>query len=215
MTNPCRRWGALTLIAATLLTGCVSSQALTKPDRESLQAVSLNKAVILPEDLYYHGPAQTAAGALGGAVGALVGVALAKEPKAKLKAAMAEGGIDVGQIVREQFESELSAARIFPSMLPEGGDAEFKFEVRIVGFAQPHGFSGQLKPMLGVTGMLVRPDGKVLWKKYEYVTNLNDQTPAYSFDDYIQKPEALRNALTAAAKIVTGALVVHIKESSP
>lgn len=110
MTNTRWRWGALTLVVSALLAGCASSQALTKPDRESLQAVSINKDVILPEDVYYHGPAQTAAGALGGAVGAVVGLALAKEPKAKIKAAMKEAGIDVAQIVREQFETELSGA---------------------------------------------------------------------------------------------------------
>lgn len=46
------------------------------------------------------------------------------------------------------------------------------------------------------------------------MTNLNDRTPAYSFDEYLQKPEALRGALTAAAKVVTGALVAHIQGSS-
>jgi hypothetical protein len=54
----------------------------------------------------------------------------------------------------------------------------------------------------------------VLWRKYEFVPPRNDQTPAYSFDDYMQKPEALCEALTAVAKVAAAALVTHTQESS-
>jgi outer membrane lipoprotein SlyB len=90
-------------VAATLLAGCAPSQTLTKSDRDSLRAVSVSKEVVVPNDVFLHGPAQNVAGALGGALGALVGLAMAEEPKAQLKAAMKTAQIDVAQIVREQF----------------------------------------------------------------------------------------------------------------
>src|SRR5712691_8230224 len=89
-------------VGLTLLTGCTSHIALTKSARESIRAVSINKDVKLPDDMFYYGTEQVGAGMFG-LVGALASAAAAKGPKAQLKAAMQEGQIDVAQIVREQF----------------------------------------------------------------------------------------------------------------
>jgi hypothetical protein len=90
---------------------------------------------------------------------------------------MQKGEVDVGRIVRDQFDAELRSAGVFSSVTSENSDAQVRLEVNVYGLAQPHGFSSQLKPTLGVTGKLLRPDGSVVWQKYEYITNLNGQTP--------------------------------------
>ncbi len=191
------------LLSLPLLGGCASSLALTRPARESVRSVSVSREVKLPDDMYYAGPGQSA-GMLFGPVGALIAAAAARGPKGQLKAAMQARQIDLGQIVREQFEAGLTAAGIFPSVVETGGDAEVRLEVCIFGFARPPGFSGGLKPMLGVTGYLARSDGTVLWKRYEYVTNLSDKTRAHSLEEYLRDPELIREAFEVASRLVAG-----------
>ena len=70
------------------------------------------------------------------------------------------------------------------------------------GFGQPQGLSSQLKPLLGVVGELVAPDGSVLWKKYDYVTNVNGKTPSHTLEEYLNDPELIREAFITASQIV-------------
>ena len=79
----------------------------------------------------------------------------------QLKIAMQKGEVDVGRIVREQFDAELRSAGVFSSVTSENSDAQVRLEVNVYGLAQPHGLSSQLKPTLGVTGKLLRADGSV------------------------------------------------------
>jgi hypothetical protein len=55
------------------------------------------------------------------------------------------------------------------------GDAQFQFEVVIYGLGQTQGFATTLYPTIGVNGALKRPDGTVLWQRYEYITPLNKE----------------------------------------
>ena len=129
------------LFGLALWTGCASQRALTKPVRESLQSVSINKDVKLPDDMFYYGTEQVGAGMFG-LIGAVASAAAAKGPKAQLKAAMQEGQIDVAQIVREQFATQLVESHVFSSIIPEGGEAEIRLEVRQFGFATQFGSWG-------------------------------------------------------------------------
>ncbi len=202
--------GALLLLVAPFLPACATTTPLTKQTRESTQSVSVVHSVKLPDDIYYQGRGQSIGMAFG-LIGAAIAAAAAEGPKGQLKASMREARIDLGEIVREQFVAELTDAGIFPSIVPEEADAQVKLEVSIFGFAQPHGFSGQLKPLLGVQGTLVRADGSVLWQRYEYVTNLSDKTPSQTLEEYLEKPELIRDAFTIASKLVVADLVKHMR----
>ncbi len=201
------RWIVPLAGLVSLITGCASSVPLTKQARSSIQSVHVNRDVPKPGDIFYQGPRESALLGTLGLVGAAIASQTAKAPKAMLLAAMEQADIDLGRIARERFEEELTDSGAFASVIPEGGDAEFKLSVRIVGFGQPHGFSSQLKPMLGVTGSLVKADGSVLWERYAYVTNLNNQTPSHTLDEYLEHPELIREAFTVAARLVIGELV--------
>jgi hypothetical protein len=145
-------------------------------------------------------------------VGGVIAMGATQGTKAQLKAAMREGQVDVEQIVREQFKTELAGSAIFPSIVSEGGDAEVRLEVGMFGFSQPHGFSGKLVPVLGVIGSLTRKDGTVLWKSHDHVSPLNGQTPAHTLEEYLQNPQYMREAFTIAAKIVSEGLVKHMRQ---
>ncbi|HEV8672683.1 MAG TPA: hypothetical protein VGX21_01445 [Methylomirabilota bacterium] len=191
--------------------GCATSIPLTKQSRETTSSVSVKEDVSVPDQIYYHGPGQSLGMALG-VVGVLVAEAAAQGPKGQLKAAMKEGHIDLGQIVREQFAAALTEAAVFPAIIADGGEAEFQLEVRIFGFARPPGFSSRLKPMLGVKGTLARRDGPILWQKYDYVTNLADETPSHTLEEYLQTPKLIEESLTAAAKIVARELMKDMRQ---
>ena len=199
------------LLGLTLLTGCPSHIALTKSARESIRAVSINKDVKLPGDMFYYGTEQVGAGMFG-LVGALASAAAVKGPKAQLKAAMQEGQIDVAQIVREQFATQLVESHVFSSIIPEGGEAEIRLEVRQFGFATQFGSGGSLQPTLGVMGSLVRTDGTVLWQHYVLVTSGDDQTPRHILEEYVEKPQLIREAYIVAAKVASNALVKHMRQ---
>jgi hypothetical protein len=194
----------------TTLSGCVSQKALTKNDRESIRSVSINKDVKLPDEMYYRGPAQYFSIA-GGIIGAVAGAADAKGAKDQLKASMLENKIDLGHIIREQFEIQLLSSNVFPSIVQEGGDAELKFEVRVYGFDQTNPVSSQLKPALGVLSTLVRADGSVLWQKLEIATN-ESQTQAHTIEEYLRNPQLIREAFNSSAKIISDRSVNEMRQ---
>jgi len=138
-----------------------------------------------------------------------------RESREPLKKAMRDSGIDPGEIFRKQFENELRSARVFPSILSEGGDAEVRLVIVGVGFEEPFPGNPQLKPHLDGKGTLVRPDGSVVWEGTSYVTTLNSETPSYTLDEYLKNRLKMCEALTAAAKVVSADLVKSLRESSP
>jgi hypothetical protein len=199
------------LLGLTLFTGCISKIGLTKEVREYIRSVSIKKDVKLPDDIYYYGQ-EHCVGSMFGLLGAVASLEAAKEPKAQLKAVIQENQIDISEIIRDQFANELSKARVFPSVVPEGGDAEVRLEVRMFGFTLPTCFSGKLKPVLGVIGSLIRTDGTVLWQKLEYISGLKGETPGNTLKEYLQNPEFIREAFSVTAKIVSESLVKHLQQ---
>jgi hypothetical protein len=82
--------------------------------------------------------------------------------------------------------------------------AELTLAVTFYGLTIKPGLSGVLYPALGVTATLRRPDGQVIWQKYEYVTALNEgNSGGHEFDAYLANPELLRRTFTNAAVIVS------------
>lgn len=204
---------AVMLLSLALVIGCATQLSIT--NRESIRTVSINKNIKIPDEIYYYGLGHGVGGALSGLIGQAIADVAAQGTKAQIKTAMQEGHIDLAQIVREQFETELVAARIFPSIIPEGGDAEVRLEIGMFGFAQIFGdiLSNQMKPMLTINGSLVRTDGTIIWKKSSYVINATKQTPSHTLEEYLQNPQLMREAFTVAAKIASAELVKHMQNS--
>jgi hypothetical protein len=194
----------------TIFPGCVSQKALTKKDKELIQSVSISKEVKMPDDFLYMGPAQSWAVA-GGLIGAIAGKSDERSAKAQIIAVMQQNQIDLKKISREQLETELLRANVFPSVLSEGGDTEIKLEVRLWGFVQKNSFSAQLKPTLGIAASLVNLDGTIFWQKYDYITAFNDQTPEHTIEEYLRNPQLIQEAFNTSAKIISEGLVKDIR----
>jgi hypothetical protein len=149
---------------------------------------------------------------MGGIVGAVATGFEHASAESALAAAMRRGQIDVGQIVREQFAAELGKAGIFPSIVPEGGDAQVELEVQMFGFGATWAFSTELRPALGVKATLVRKDGSVVWQRYENITSLNGETPKHWIEEYLETPDLIHQGFESVAKLVAAALVDHIRK---
>ena len=197
---------ALLLLSLTLVSGCASKGQL----RESIKTVSINKEVKVANNLLYSGALQRRMTLIPGA-GVGVANATARDPGAQLKAAMVEAQIDIGEILREQFQTELVKTSVFPSFATEGGDAEVRLEVSSLGFFTPHEYTTKLRFCVSVIGRLVRRDGTVLWRRKEHSTEKEGQVPTHYFNEYIQNPQLIREACTAAMKVVITKLVKDMR----
>lgn len=198
------------IIGLMVLSGCASHTALTKENRATLKAVSVNKDVSKPDLIGVHGMKETNIEFAGFLTGGIVGTAAASEiPKKRgplLKYVMEKSGIDISEIVREKFIAQLKNSGFPCSITEEGGDAEFKLSIFGVGFSKPPGFTDNLRPWLYVDAILVKPDGAILWKDREIVQNPS-QTPSRNFNEYINNPELIREALSIVSQIVSEKLV--------
>lgn len=70
-----------------------------------------------------------------GVVGAVAAQSTSKGSAAELVARMDETGIDVGRIVVEQFEEQLTGSGLFLSVVPQEADAEFVLRIGLFGLA--------------------------------------------------------------------------------
>jgi hypothetical protein len=188
------------------LAGCAASTPLTKQARESIKSVTINRDVVMPKGMTYIGQSQAVSATLLGPLGAGIAAAAAQGPAAQLIIAMQESGIDVREIVREQLSAGLKAGGLFPLLNSDPADADFKLEIRQYGFVHAP-FSTALRPILGVNAKLVRPDGTVVWEKYDQVWTANGETPARQLAEYLDTPPRIQDALSVAAKLVVGTFV--------
>ncbi len=199
------------MLLVLLFVGCASSVVLKKDALLSNQFVSISKNISLPEILFYQGPKESIYGSTLGLIGAAIAESSRKSTSDIIKYVINKSNIDIPKIVRGEFEQQLKNSNLFSMIQPDGGNyPEIKLSIRVYGFGQPHGLSSQLKPILGVAGELVHPDGSVLWKKYDYVTNLNDNTPSHTLEEYFNNPELMREAFSAASQIVVTGLIDHM-----
>ena len=198
------------LVVAWCAGGC--SIPITEQARKSIQSVSIDKNVTIPGNISYTGRTRSVPALMGGIVGAVATAVEHASAESALVAAMQRGQIDVAQIVREQFAAELGKAGIFPSIVPEGGDARVELEVRMFGFGATWAFSTELRPTIGVNATLVRKDGSVVWQRYEYVTSFNGETPKHWIEEYLETPDLIRRGFESVAKLVAAALVDDMRK---
>lgn len=193
------------------VSGCAPSITLKKDTILSNQSVSISKNVSLPETMFYQGLKESILVGTFGLLGVWAAESGRKSTSDIIKYVMNKSNINMSQIVRGEFEQQLKNSNLFSTIQPDGGNyPEFKLSIKMYGFAQPHGLSSQLKPMLGVVGELVNSDRSVLWKKYNYITNLNSKTPSHTLEEYLNDPELIREAFNNASQIMVSGLIDHM-----
>lgn len=191
---------------AILLSGCAGAptKKLEASSKSAIKSVTVKPDAPLPPEMFYQGRAQSIGLGIGGLIGHAVAQGLTSD-KDIIQQTLKTHQINVGEIVTTSFTNQLRESGKFP--LAGGGtagDAQFQFEVVIYGLGQTQGFATTLYPTIGVNGALKRPDGTVLWQRYEYITPLNkENTIGAEPEAYAKDPELLRQAFTKAAAALT------------
>lgn len=201
-------------VALLATVGCVglSSVKMSSADRAQTKTITVRADSKMPDEMVYHGPAQSVAGAFG-IIGAVVGTSMAEEPKAQIVATMKKNNISLPSIVQAEFVKAMQPHNEF-RLAGDGmaADAEMVLFINIYGLAQSSGFSG-LYPLLNVSASLRKPDGTVIWQRTDYVSPHNKENDeVHAFSDFIEQPEVLRGIWSKAAGIVSRMLV---RELSP
>ena len=195
------------LFYIALLTACVGSVPMMAKNRVSIRSVVIDRQVALPEVMFYRGP-EFALEAFG-VVGYVAGYNIKMSNEEKIAVLLRKKQIDVSQIVRDEFIEVIKARQVFPSLVPDGGDATITLTIKTYGLA--YGLSSELRPMLGVEGCMTASGSSVIWKKYAYVTNMGDRTPSYTIGELVADPERIRQAFQVSAQIVAADLVRHMQ----
>lgn len=201
-------------IAATLSVllsalGCAtpqgSTESLSASQRTAIRSVSIAKSIAAPDYPQVVGPSASTVGFFLGPLG-LAASALSENPDSQaLQKVFSEHGIDIKDIVRQEFAAELSGRQAFDEIADEGGDAVF--ELTVEGYGLGPAFSmrpinAPLSPTLRLAAKLSDRSGVVLWQNTAFNTALNGTIEARRFEDALADPDRVRIDFAQAARSV-------------
>jgi hypothetical protein len=201
------------LIVAALslsLVGCHAHQEISAPDKARIKAATIDKDVTKPADMWYFGPGMTFL-FLGGAIGGAVAGAVSMGPAEALKTHAEKNNVVIEKIVTEEFMAELKrTGKLGVTDDPAKAQANIKLTLKMYGFSVPHGFSGQMKPVLTLQCEMFDPvSNKLVWASSSYQSPLGDHAEPVSVES-LQDPKELdrlwRLAAKGAAKDIVGEL---------
>lgn len=196
-----------------LTAGCANVRTLSAQDKANIQRVTLNPTVTINNDMYYAGPGQVLAI---GFIGGLVSEAVNRGPKATIQAVMQESKISLPDIVKAEFSREMQkSAAMQVTNNPSEAQADLVLNVDMYGLAKPHMLSSTLYPIIHVTAIIKKPDGTVAWERKEVISQLNaENTTGHTIEEYLAKPEYLREGWTKVAGIASRALLAELKKQA-
>jgi hypothetical protein len=205
-----KRVMASTVVAAIMATAGCAGVEMSPADRAQIKTIKIRVDDRMPNDMFYHGRAQSVAGAFG-AIGALSGLASSSDLKAQIIATMKANNIQLPIILQAEFSKAMQSQKEFQVVEGDSSaDAEMLLVVTSYGLGQSHGFSS-LYPTLRVGATLRKPDNTVIWLNSDYATALNkENTEGHEFNEYIEQPELLRVAWSNVSGIVSRMLVRNL-----
>jgi len=177
----------LVIIINFIFNGC-ANVALKKTDRLSIQSVSVAENIHLPEKILFFGGGKemlisavsSQLGILGKELGSSITEGMTGKTGTIIKETMKKADINIDQMLRDQFVTDLKNSKLFNEILPdERGESTFKFSIDRYGFNDATTALEKIAnntiritpiikyaPTITVTASLVKnSDGSVLWKK--------------------------------------------------
>ncbi len=187
-----------------LLSGCSNVKTIPLSDaaRQTVTQVIVSPEVVVTPDVFYNGPAESLAFALGGLAGAAVGQA-GQADRTRIENTMKAS--DIGVIFIKAFRRQLQASNTFALAEHEAAHVGvFRFEIRLYGLGQTQGFSHTLYPLLGVKGTLTDHEGRILWQQYEDIIPLSSQnTLGYDMSVYLQDPARVSEVFQHVSTVIS------------
>lgn len=197
----------LPIFLSVLLWGCANTPpkiALTAADKTAIHVVSVAPDVVVEQPVPY---IKTLSDNFSnGTLGELLKPDL-KDPVGSLSKAFSENNINVAEMVRTEFMTQLNAKNAFTQVAESGGDGVIKIRIHRYGLFKKSAFSLEVRPILLVQASLERPDGTIAWRK-DYAPPLYDsELPSGELEYFVANPKALRDAYQAHAAQVATSLV--------
>jgi hypothetical protein len=196
---------AAAIVSIVFAAGCATTQSISDSDRKAIRSVSIAKAVAMPPHPVVMGKASQTAGFWGGPIATAVMASRENSDVVQFKQHVDAYKIDIGEIVRQEFITQLKATSAFPAIVAEGGNATFDLTIESYGLAQGFSMSptnAPLRPTVRLTAKLSMPDGKVVWQNTETLTAISSDIPAYPVAEYYSTPGRVEEAFKKAGEIV-------------
>jgi len=212
-----RRLSAASLaVIAFALTGCAGAPkvGMSRDAREHTKSIRMVSSVQMPNEMFFHGKAQSCAVAMGaGVLGAAVCPKASKEPKEQILETMNANNISLPEILRTEFQKAVTSRGLFSvAESDQAADADLVLAINVYGLGQTQGFSSLLYPLLNVSATLKKADGTIAWQNTDFVLPQNSaNTGGHEFQQYLQQPELLRATWTNVSQIVSGMLLDDLK----
>ncbi|MCJ8207041.1 hypothetical protein [Pseudomonas sp. RGM2987] len=224
------------VLALALLSGCVTKN-LSVEDRQQIKTIKILPVYFAVDNFKYTSMTQAWGAGLGAGTGAATGMAAGASSAGTSALAgagsvagtkVADGAtadisqailnnlrahdIDLGKLVRASFEERIKRERLFTIVAEsEKADAEVEILVMQWGLSLKN-FSTVLYPVVGVNGSMKR-DGTSVWRNFDTVSAFTeDNTIAYTPEQYATDPEAARAAFTHVADLAVSKLVERMKQ---
>ncbi|MFY9476441.1 MAG: hypothetical protein WAQ08_02030 [Aquabacterium sp.] len=178
-------------------------------DRAQIRTVSVDKAVSMPDTVFFFGSKQAWLGAVGGALGAVAAEGMLDD-KGRLQKLLQDNKIQVGQMFRTELQSQLASKKAFPAVTDSGGDARFVISVANYGLFKKSSFDGDLRPAIWADVSLLKADGSILWQQRVKPEASEDRLPAHDLPYYEDNPWDLRDAFSKLVKLLSAEIIADI-----
>ena len=196
-----------------LASGCATNgvggtdKPISPEQRVAIRSVSIAQNVSAPDYPRVFGPSARTAFFIFGALSAIETTDRSQDPDAQAyRRFLRAHGIDVGDIVRREFQAQLPRMRAFPEIVPEGGDARLELTIEDYGLGTAptlRPFHFPLRPTLRLTAKLVNHAGEALWQKSAYITAINESIASSTYDEVLADPAWTQQGFKIAARMVT------------
>ena len=206
-----RRMSCTVMVMSTLLAmvGCGGHKTIKTEDRAAIESVSVAPGVKVPNEPMVVG-SEAGLAILFGPVGGAIAADAEKTSAKNFSEFLRVSGIDVGQIVREQFTETLKSHSFYGSRLSPDGSYRLVLEVRAYGINKTNTFSANWVPNLRIDYQLLSPDGKVLAEDWA-MTAMFSARPTFTTEEMQANPQIVKQAFEKTASAVAAKLVKHME----
>ncbi|MBN8280184.1 MAG: hypothetical protein J0M16_06220 [Gammaproteobacteria bacterium] len=181
-------------VSALLASGC--SNNFTKEDAERITYVSVNPAVEMPEGASFQG--------VGAALGPGLVEMIDRAKVSPLEKLITDAGIDVRQMLYDEFVSKLQTTVLQPKLRDRAGH-EIRLAVVDYGVIKAWGFS--MRPLIKARVTMVDAAGREHWKKEAYIDGFTGKVPARKMEEWEKDPGAFKSAFSDGMRVVVEALL--------
>lgn len=180
---------------------------ISKQELDTIERISIDPEIKQPDVPFIQGAGNFKAFLIGGGIGA---AGEQQEAGKIFKEYLYRNNIDISKIVYDEFKKAIIENNIFK--ITENSDVKLKLVINVYGFGKSSAFSfSDRRPMLNVTATLIKGDSETIWKKKDYITNLNDSTDMYTYDQLAENPQLTEKSLKQVSAMLAHLILSDLK----